>query len=153
MDNNSNATAPAGGARQPHNPTNDPYALDFWEWAEKNGVNGAMRIDDKWRVDEVAVAYAAHRTAELERQLDELTKEYHAAINEPEYAGTREDWKHRAFLAENQRESAERRVEELRPAANAAIALLRGISTAKANRAADRLADLLKAEEQSNGSR
>lgn len=57
------AAEPGAVAResQPKNPTDDVYALDkFWEWAEQNGVNGAVRIEHKQRVDEVAVAYAAH---------------------------------------------------------------------------------------------
>lgn len=37
---------------------------------------------------------------DAERVIGVLSKEYHQAINEPEYAGTRQDWIDRAFEAE-----------------------------------------------------
>ena len=38
--------------------------------------------------------------------VETLSKEYHAAINEPEYAGTRADWIYRALTAERERQSS-----------------------------------------------
>jgi len=37
----------------------------FWEWCEQNTVNGAMRIDEQWRVDEVATAFSSYYTQPL----------------------------------------------------------------------------------------
>lgn len=46
------------------------------------------------------------RIRDLEKALEEMTAEYHAAINEPTYSGTRRDWMARALAAEAGRSSA-----------------------------------------------
>jgi hypothetical protein len=43
---------------------------------------------------------ALQRVSESEASLSEMSKEFHSAINEPEYAGTRKDWIDRAYSAE-----------------------------------------------------
>jgi hypothetical protein len=40
--------------------------------------------------------------AKSQKAVEELSKSYHEAINEPEYAGTRQDWMHRALSAEEE---------------------------------------------------
>ena len=64
------------GCWPPSTPAEPAGAREFWAWAEENAVNGALRIDDKWRVDDVAIAYAAHvsaqQTAELRRYAQHL---------------------------------------------------------------------------------
>ena len=80
---------PEAGAResQPKNPTDDVYALDkFWEWAEQSGVNGAVRIEHKQRVDEVAVAYAAHCLRQHQER-EERLKRALACFDVPEKLG------------------------------------------------------------------
>lgn len=48
----------------------------------------------------VAAVNAEGDAAKWKAAGNEMSRELHAAINEPEYAGTRADWQHRAFAAE-----------------------------------------------------
>ena len=49
----------------------------------------------------------------LAQALADCSKEYHAAISEPEYAGTRADWIHRAQAAEAKVEDLRRALEDI----------------------------------------
>jgi hypothetical protein len=50
------------------------------------------------------------RLQQAEQRADELSREFHAAIHEPEYAGTRADWQARAMMAEQRADAAEAQV-------------------------------------------
>lgn len=77
--------------------------------------------NEDWRLAPYAVQEVRRLRAESDEsdaQLTTLAEELHAAINEPMYAGTRQDWIHRAQAAEAKVTALAQQVERLEAALN-----------------------------------
>lgn len=70
-------------------------------------------FEGEYRYPNGLLADAADYIDSLEDAVDNLAKEYHEAIKEPMYSGTREDWRHRAQAAEARVDALEREIEQL----------------------------------------
>jgi len=80
-------------------------------------------VDQEGTIDayNAVLDYVRKSTAALQRELaaankavKELTTEFHAAINEPSYAGTRQDWINRCMSAEAELETVKSRLVQAR---------------------------------------
>ena len=58
-----------------------PNEPEFWLWAERNAVNGALRIDENWRVDDVAIAYANWRARSVIEECAQIAEKWPGAIS------------------------------------------------------------------------